>query len=216
MADQIPVSLVKHLRASRLDVAWDFKVDASTDADTFADLIRDHAEHRGVQLHDFGPEKNHTKYIGSRESARRVRVYRKDRQQPQFFPEPTLRVELELKADLAASVFTLFLEDELKAYGAAASHIHSLTGYTVDVLGDIPAQEVKPDIKASETLFYCLKQYGLVIDAAITAGIDVGGLARLRSESAFRHKKLRGRRMLHQFIDLGARETEEYLAGRVS
>lgn len=204
------------MRASRVDIAWDYLVMETDDADTFADTVRSHCTNKGLKFHDQGPEDNHTKYIGSRASSRRIRVYRKDRQQPQFFPNPVLRLELELKGDTAAAWWPVFCRDSKRGFAAAASHLYDMTGIKPQETGEIPPQPVQPELKATDTLFHALDQYGVYLDAAIEAGIDVPGLSKLRRESSHSRTQFKYKKALQEFITYGIAETEEFLSMRIA
>jgi hypothetical protein len=137
-----------------------------------------------------------TIYLGSRDSPRRIRIYRKDLQQVaqsrlcEEMP-PTLRVEIELKKHHAASAFALYQTDEHACWSLAAGHLYAMTGVDLGDRAPVPAPPEAEDADAACTLFTLLDQYGAVMDALTEAGVDIQEGIAIHREHRSRHASKR-------------------------
>ena len=169
------------LKPTRVDIAFDFSCGSAFTADDFAAAVEDHHESRGVSGGVAGQGGVNTRYIGASTSEVRIRVYRKDLQDPSFaeFIGPTLRVELVLKGDRALAWWSLWDQDEEAAKQAASSLVHDYTGFR-PLAGDHgwPELELPAASDEAERLALFVNQHGPQLVAWHQAGVDVVALAK--------------------------------------
>ena len=169
------------LKPTRVDIAFDFSCGAEFTSDDFAAAVEDHHDSRGVSGGVSGQGGVNTRYIGASTSEVRIRVYRKDLQDPSFaeFIGPTLRVELVLKGDRALAWWSLWDQDEEAAKQAASSLVHDYTGFR-PLAGDHgwPELELPAASDEAERLALFVNQHGPQLVAWHQAGVDVVALAK--------------------------------------
>lgn len=175
-------------RATRVDVAFDIPCDEADTPDALASAIESptRPEHTtgGFVLGVSGAGGVNTRYVGSVTSPRRIRIYRKDREDPsfEFSHGPTLRIEITLRKDHAHAVYRALLDDKDRGFRMAASHIEVMTGLRLlDDLCPVPQAEPVPERSVVSTLFHLVQQHGETIAAAADAGVDVVGLSRIKA-----------------------------------
>jgi hypothetical protein len=168
----------KRGRPSRVDVAFDIQVDPSMTADRFIDRVRPFTKLAiGVQ----GENDVNTRYIGSKDSGRRIRVYRKDLQ-PQkglFFAQEfgaVLRVELILKDEYAWQWWSAWKSDKSRAFAAAAQTIRAMCGASIgSEFADLPPLlRADPQTEVGQQIFTFIQQNRTMLYALHECGIDVG------------------------------------------
>ena len=169
------------LRSSRIDIAFDFKVPADYMADQLADELRQHHMDLGIISGINGQGDVNTRYIGSKTSDRRIRIYRKDLRDAELFATtgPVLRIELILKGKHARKFFHEYLLDPDDSLRVAAGHILEMTG-----LNPLPREVVTPPPldrgfvgDAAQEVFQFVRQNGQQLEAFRAAGIDLNDLA---------------------------------------
>lgn len=196
------------VRASRVDVAWDFQCDGSYTADKLVELVKPHAKSKRIKLGISGEGGVNTHYVGSRQSERRLRIYRRDLREGKGLFEfvPKIRVELELHGEAAAAWVALFQSDRDAAYAAAAKHVHEASGLRVGVLGEVPELEVRPEVEPAAELWQFLEQHGERVLAWHEAGVGLVQLARRfqRLRSRMTEWRSQRRRRLFGRVDWAA------------
>jgi hypothetical protein len=181
-------------RPTRIDVAWDFSVDAGYTADTFHDAVEPWCTSKGITTGISGHAGVNTRYIGSRKSDRMVRVYRKDLQDS-ILAEilgPTLRVELVLKGDHAAAFWQVWKDatSDDAAWPAAAAVLHHMTGLAISP-GEVPQLEVPECKDESQRLLAFVEQHGPTLVAFVDAGVPLLDLCRDHSLDASKPTRMR-------------------------
>lgn len=198
------------VRLSRVDVAFDFRCPDDLVPDDVVEAWR-HPTKRGkartgLTIGSSGPEPFNTRYIGSRASPRYVRIYRKDVQAPELFPEPVLRVEVVLTGDLARAWWRVYLGSAgwHAAAMAAAAHVREMTGVAL-VAGNlvIPEIEPEPEAEVAFELFEWYRQHGPALAAQMEAGLDVRALAQASVENPTRWGRSRYNRRVDRIISAG-------------
>lgn len=168
---------------SRVDVAFDHDCPSAYTSDDFAAAAAPVVAARRLTLGISGQDGVNTRYVGSARSARRVRIYRKDLQNPAFASVfgPLLRVELVMRSEFALRWWSLHAADPLGAQHAAASMVGQLTGFCPLQCGHVPLPplETPPATDAAQRLFSFVSQHGPLLEAAHDAGVDLVELARL-------------------------------------
>ena len=206
-ADTAAKSLIgKRVKPTRVDIAFDLEVDEDYTSDDYIRAIEEHATGKNFTLGISGSNGINTRYIGAATSPRRIRVYRKDKQDDvwsQFFG-PTLRVELILREEQAENWWATWIDDPDKGYQVAAAHILAMTGHQLHDVTDIP-QIIPPECgDEAATLFEFLKQYGPTLSAWQQAGIPVMTMAKYQRKHASRYSKAKAQRLVNRIKDLGA------------
>lgn len=181
-------SMSMHLRGrapvkpTRVDVAFDFQCDEDQTSDAVAEAMRERHEARGLTSGVSGQDGVNTRYIGAASSDYRVRIYRKDLQDPAFrdlIDVPVMRVELVLKADRAWAWWTLWDCDMDRALAAASSFVHEVTG-----LRPLPGEHGWPELVMPDgadvagQLAMFIEQHGSLLATMQAAGVDVVALAK--------------------------------------
>jgi hypothetical protein len=149
-------------------------------ADEVLENARHHFEKQGLTDGISGHGGINTRYIGSKASPRRIRIYRKDKQDEAWahLYGPTIRIELELKDEHARNWWAVWASDENRAYGVAAGHIEHMSGYKLIDTEDVP-ELVKVEQATPATLLASfIRQNGATLLAYFDAGIDVMALAK--------------------------------------
>lgn len=184
----------RECRPSRIDIAWDFSVDAGYMSDDFAAAVKPWCEAQRITMGHSGHAGIDTQYIGSRKSDRMVRVYRKDLQDAVLAEilGPTLRVELVLKGDHAAAFWQVWKlagsEDE--AWPAAAAVLQYMCGLAISP-GEMPQLEVPECKDQAQLVLAFLEQNCATVTALVAAGVPVVDLCREASEGSSKRTKIR-------------------------
>lgn len=182
------------VRPTRVDLAFDFRVDDCFTADDLAGAIAGHGERRGLSPGVCGQGGRNTRYVGSSQSEKRIRIYRKDWQDDTWAAlwGPTLRVELVLKGSQAAAWWGMWAEDTAAAMAAGAGIVADMIGWRVrDDLAPAP-EVVQPEASAlAERVLSLLDQCGATLVGLVDAGVPVVDLARVRLAVSSRATKWR-------------------------
>jgi len=193
-------------RGTRTDTKFDFectddltpdKLDAMTE-----EWRREHRIGDGIA----GENGVNTRYIGSKASDRRLRIYRKDKESKElFYANPTMRIELTLKHEQAAMMWAALLKDEEHGYAIAAKHIQEMTGFILGPMADVPIAEPKPEPDAAQMVFQFIEQNAQTLLLLGEMGIPIEKLARERAALSSRQSDLRARRRALKFhgVDVG-------------
>ena len=157
-----------------------------------------------------------TRYVGSRTSERRVRIYRKD-QEDAVLGEllgPLMRVEVVLRKDWAERWWSVWERDDEAGKRAAATAIEDMTGVRVwgDEREEMPGL-VRPDqCDEAQRVLAFLEQYGDAVQRWSAAGLDVLGLAKEAADAkrlkCDRVTRWRGERRAEELQRMGASEIE--------
>jgi hypothetical protein len=156
-----------------------------------------------------------TRYIGARASSKRIRIYRKDQQDP-WFDEAfgaVIRVELILREEYARGWWPLFDQDVQAAYRAAAGTIAEMMGVMIIPAGGLLVErERQPDyVEAGQELFQFIQQHGSRIAVWEAQGVDLGSLAALRCADASRDMRCRQRQFAARLTKAGPSEVVAYV-----
>lgn len=212
-------------RPSRLDVAWDFECGDELTATRFFDaFMRSAVESKRVKIEAKGPEPlpgevdSRTWMIGAASSLWRLRIYRKDLQQPELSVlgiGPLMRVELICTDEAAHRIWPLVASDVEASYAALASKVEAMTGFVVQAERcDIP-QFVKPaELDLQQMVFSFVRRNAVFLAALDEAGISPGRMAAAVSQS--RAGEYRKRGLLRKLTDAGAVQIEEAVMSRLS
>lgn len=202
----------RKVRPSRVDVAWDFEAFDDLTADQVAESIAAECERRGFGLGISGENGVNTRYIGSRKSERRIRIYRRDLKDPAlaFAQGPILRVELVLRRDLAEAWWPVFCDDLDGAWAAAAAHVYEMTGRAVQPeIGQIPElQRVDEAVDAAQMVLQFVQQHASMIGAIQDAGVDLFTLAGEVRSGWDRAMRSKHKRRVSTLVSAGADRIE--------
>lgn len=170
-------------RASRVDVAFDFEVPDDETACRFWRRIEPYVRSKNIMPGVSGQGDILTRYVGSRRSTQRVRIYRKDLEECALYGAlglpPVLRIELELHEERAADFWTQLALAPEQAYGMAAGKIHALTGVTVqDGQTEWTTFERPEAFDVTQLVLAFVNQYGELVSDLDAAGVDVLALCR--------------------------------------
>ena len=170
-------------RPSRVDVHFTYSVPPEVGAKDLWEACRRHFEAKRLTPGETGEGEVYTCYIGSRASARRIRIYRKDLRDPGFdlVCGPSLRVELTLREKRAHAWWNVWRESERRGIEAAAAHIFDMTGKHVlgEAYVDVPAVEIPPAVDVAQQVFTFLEQHGERVSTWEAAGVDLVELAKV-------------------------------------
>lgn len=204
-------------RASRQDYAFDFGVESLMPRDLLP-LFRPRLEALGIEPHFAGPESSCTVYIGSRQSDRRVKIYRRDLKDPALlhdgFP-PMLRIELELRGQMGHALWRHRQLTGTDGLDVACTHIAHLTGYRVaeDAVPLPSPLEASPESDTAQMVFQFVQQHASMIDAADRAGVDLTRLARARLASFSRDALHRHAARCSKFLEVDSGAVESAVLG---
>lgn len=179
-------------RPSRIDLCFDFAVHRDYMPQHFIDALL--ALDNRLSEKDIGIVGQggiNTLYIGSPQSRRRLRVYRKDLQDTHWLTDtlkmpPMLRVELIAKEKEARRLWTL-RHDSDAMIAAAAMMIHQRTGWQPhDRLVEVPAGEPPQPLHIVQQLALPFRQFAPHLALLDELGVDIGALAQERTEVSSR------------------------------
>lgn len=179
--------LRKHeARPSRVDICFNLAVPPTLTADQVLEDARHHFEKQGLTDGISGHGGINTRYIGSKASPRRIRIYRKDKQDQAWahLHGPTIRIELEMKDEHARNWWKVWIEDDQKAYRVGAGHIRQMSGYELMDVEDVPELVRVEQAAPAALLATFIKQNGASIQAYSDAGIDVLALAKQKVDAS--------------------------------
>lgn len=201
---------------TRIDVCWDYSVSDDLDPCTVVDQITGWCADHGITLGIAGQDGVVTRYVGSAQSDRRIRIYRKDRQDEAvlFQMGYVLRVELILRAELAKAWWMAWERDELVALRVAAGHVREMTGRDVQADALVPLPVVAPEVEWAMTLWALISQHGPTIAAFDRAGFDILGLAAMAEKYAAPRTQRRWERSLKELRSLDVAGISEMIGDR--
>lgn len=185
-------------RPSRIDIAFDYCVPEDMYPRDCEKLITEHADLAGYGISYSGPRDTHTVYVGSRQSERMLRIYRRDIKNPLLAHEGIhlLRFELELKKKMAHAFWAHMREVGIdEAHKAAAAHVATMIGYSpLPEISEVPPLvRTQEDTEAVQMLLQFVKQNAIMLQACDIAGIDVADLAKCKNESSNHPRKIKER-----------------------
>lgn len=169
----------RECRPSRVDVCWNFSVPEELTACVFAEPLTLRAQERGIEPGVSGHNNINTRYIGSINSDRRIRIYRKDKRDEAWLIDrgPVLRVELVLKGARALAWWAVWCRSQSDAYAAAAAHLVDMVGWSpVGEVGIMPPVLPSPTVDAAQAVFHFMRQHGSELASLQDAGVDIFGL----------------------------------------
>lgn len=168
---------------SRIDIAFDFRVPSELLADHVIEHQAEYLERRRLALGIAGQDGRNTRYVGSKDSERRIRIYRRDFKDPDLVREfgPLLRVELVLKKRQAKALWCEYRISRGQALAVAAAHVRDMLGLQLyGEWSEIPPLEAVPEqTRGAEMVYRFCAQNAVMLQAAKRLGIDVGALADL-------------------------------------
>jgi hypothetical protein len=180
-------------KVTRIDIAFDYYVNDDYFSDNWIDDIKQYSKSKGISDGISGQNDINTRYVGSDQSQRRIRVYRKDLQM--LSPKPLLRIELVLKDEYVLAFWPVVCESFDKAYRVAAKHIEEMTSFIPipENLETLPHIEKKVPSNIIKRLFYFIKQYGVFAKVCQNTGIGIQSLIDHKYEKSLNDKVSRHR-----------------------
>lgn len=187
-SDVIAKALAPRGRPSRIDVAWDFECPGDLSAAKFfRSMMRRHvvAETR-LCVEPKGPMPRRGEFdsrtwmIGAASSDWRLRVYRKDIQQPELqqIVGPLMRVELIASDVNAQRLWIAFGEDPQRGYAAAARQVERMTGLAPQIgMVELPHLDKPPVLEVAQRFFEFMQQHASTLRAAEEAGVPLARMA---------------------------------------
>lgn len=209
-------------RPSRVDVAFDFSCSPELTACQLVEGWRSEGQPSqsvgGQTMAVSGDEPWLTRYVGAQSSDRRIRVYRKDVQDPTFDLGAVMRVELVLKDRRAREWWAVWQRDEDSALAAAAAHVEAMTGWApLPESGELPEREAVESADVVGELFAFVQQHGQSIATWESMGVPVVELCMERAAQAGRSGRCRMRqraaRIAAQGVDAVVGAVRVLLAG---
>lgn len=213
-------SLPLDSRPSRQDYAFDFAVLPDLMPRDLLPLFRDHLAGTRIEPHFAGPESSCTVYIGSRQSDRRVKIYRRDLKDPALLADgfpPMIRIELELRGDYGHALWQHRQATGADGLAVACTHIAAMIGYRVaEESQQLPSLiEASDEADASQMLFQFIHQNAGMLDAADRAGIDLAKLARARVHLFSRATEYRHAQRVGQLLAVDPRSLERSILAMI-
>lgn len=189
--------------ATRQDYAFDFGCSPDLMPRDLLPLFRDHIAAKGMEASFAGPESSCTVYVGSRNSDRRLKIYRRDLKDEALIVSgapPMIRVEIEIKGDPCKALWFHRRTTAVDGLSIAATHIADMIGWAVyDDLSPLPDPlEATDEADAAQMLLQFIEQNASLIEAAAAVGLDLARLARVRLGTASRATQWRHQRRMEQ------------------
>lgn len=196
-------------KPTRIDIAFDYRVENDYLSDHWIESVRSHVESKGIKIGISGQGRVNTRYIGSPQSERRIRIYRKDYRDIEVRTVfgPVLRIELVLKGEQAISFWNGCVHSDKNFYKLAAAHIYDMTGFMPipDQLSEIPKIKRKAPSSLVQKLHQFLKQYGNIVKAYQIAGLNLDLLIDCKHTQSLKNKVARHR---YQRLTMELNETD--------
>ena len=184
-------------KPTRIDIAFDYAVDKTYFSDYWIEGVKSYLESKKHSIGVSGQDDVNTRYIGSSQSERRIRIYRKDLQDfsVNVTLGPVLRIELVLKDRYVKAFWKIFSESEQEAFRLAASYICDMSGFSPipDGLEELPKIEKRMPSGAFKKLFHFIRQNAINIAAFKKAGLDWHPLAEYKHHLSQSNKVARHR-----------------------
>lgn len=192
-------------RPSRLDIAYDFCIphDDLYPMD-LEPLFLDRCNERGIEIDWKGRRLKQTVYVGSDQSERRIRIYRRDLKNLLMAEEGQLilRVELVLQKSMCHDMWRHMRTHGIEsAYRAGAAHIAEMIGYAPISADwdDLPEViRTNEDAHAYQMTLQFIQQHAVMLTALNRCGIDVFDLAEKKIDSS---KSATARHRLNKKLD---------------
>jgi len=197
-------------RPSRVDVAFD--LDSTMTADQFIEQTREHFERAGFTDGITGQGGINTRYIGSKASEKRIRIYRKDLQSESWAAVHgvTLRVELILKDATAQAWWAVWDRSKQAGYQGAAAIIRTMCGVElIEEAGDPPEVVAVGGLDLAGELATFAKQYAARLTAYQRAGVDVWPLIADQMARASQRTQERSRGYASKLKAAGSDQVQE-------
>lgn len=202
-------------RPSRVDVAFDFECPESFMSDDLVPHYQPWAVSKGISLGIAGQGGVNTHNVGSKQSDRWIRIYRKDLRDPVLMNllGPVLRIEPVLKGDLAVAWWETWRVSYDTALAGAAWHVHEMMGLRVqDSMHEVPPLVMPESADEAEELWQFLRQHGDRLAAWNRAGVPVADLAeKYDQRPSSRTKAMRDRRRDDRLAKLDVGELVDLL-----
>lgn len=176
------LALAVESRATRQDYAFDFACPADFYPRDILPVIRPHLDETRMVPRFVGPEHSCTVYLGSPNSDRRVKIYRRDLKDPGLLADglpPQMRVELTLTGDLGKSLWHHRRTTGVDGLAIASTHV-------AEIIGHAPYNDLEPlpllrytseEADAAQMLLQFCKQHASTILACDARGIDLVAIA---------------------------------------
>lgn len=202
-------------RASHVDIAFDFwNCPPDLMSDDVMEMVASHVKERRLKTGISGEDDVNTRYVGSIHSERRIRIYRKDLQNPIDFPCPVMRLELILKSARADEFLQLFFADEPEGMSLAAAHVLEMTGLVVPSERVVVVQSIPADVRLeAEKVASFLAQYSATIDCWRQMGIPITDLAHERALKSSRFSQCRNRKRVERINAEGVQQIIDLVGG---
>lgn len=203
-SDPIRLLRAQPAQPSRIDIAFDYTVSKDLYPMQLEPLFLEHCNANGTDIEWKGKRLKQTVYVGSQHSRRRIRIYRRDLKNLLLAEEGIhiLRVELELKKDMARAFWRHYVEHgQESAYEAAAAHVAEMIGYApIETTTGVPeVLRTNEDAQAYQMLLQFVNQNAVMIQACERCGID---LAKLTDHKIQRAKSRMAQHRLDKRIDI--------------
>lgn len=200
-------------RPSRVDVAFDFSVPDGVSADDVFESMREEVQRRELLVGISGQGGVNTRYIGGKESERRIRIYRKDLEDEAWALQfgPTVRIELILRGDVAEDWWDGWSISREGALREAAGHVFEMTGCEVLADWEVPTglQRVRESFEVAAAFKWVIRQYGAVLDVAFECGVDLVSLVAERAAKSGRAGRWRRDRLRRAVEAVGVEQLEQ-------
>jgi hypothetical protein len=162
-------------KPTRMDDAFDFPCDPDFYPDDLINALRPGIIASGYTEDDigsFGPLRTGSRSVGSRTSAKYLRIYRRDLKNGEG--PPVIRVELEAKDDAALKLWNTYHAHGLEAmHRAAASMIEGMCGWSPIPPGPIESLPPEEPTTLDDTTLAMFRQYGTHLAFLAESGFDV-------------------------------------------
>jgi Replication initiation factor. len=201
-------------RATRLDIAFDFSVPAEFMPEDFLARVEALGTLPDLKPGVSGQGAVNTRYLGSKDSPRRARIYRRDLREDggMLIADafgPTLRLECVLRDEHADALCALWRgggggpAERSQAFAAAArTHLADLTGMNLGDLAELPSIRVLPDLDATQQLLAFVEQHASMLDICARMGVPLAELAADRVEVASKQGRSTHRRRLAEWASV--------------
>ena len=200
----------KECRPSRIDIAFDYDVDADFYPVALESMIEAHVDLIGAKIRYAGERKKQTLYIGSMKSDRMIRIYRRDEKNPLLALEGRhiLRVELVLKGDHAEAIWNVMRQDRSDGYPEAAAHVLAMIGYAPceDVSSVPQLLRTDEDTEAVQMLLQFVTQNAIMLEALDICDVDLRSVVKAKihtTRNRLQKMKLGRRVRVFENVDSG-------------
>lgn len=204
------------LKPTRVDVAFDLSVPADFMADDLAEMVKPWAKLQGIGEGISGQNGVNTRYFGSINSPRRVRIYRKDLEDEAWAARcgPTLRVEVILKDEHAVKWWDAWCESERAGLELAAGHVLEMLGFQVrDEFADVPTIDASADVDLVNSVAALYRQYGDLLGDLLAVGYPLLDQVHQREQGASRMRRSRSKKRRKAIEEYGVESLAAVVEG---